>query len=135
MGGCVTVSVLPLAVWLVSGLDHELSSESCRPPYASIAGNKLVQGTPVCSVYDQCSHYTVPALDMMISSNTAIIHTSFPLKWYPYSLSNSDIFCTLTASLKGVASPISPLLADTCSRRHQKDSMTCSTLPCKHSMR
>lgn len=39
--------------------------------------------------------------------------TSFPLRWYPYSDSRFDTFCTLTASLNGVASPISPLFAET----------------------
>ena len=43
-----------------------------------------------------------------------ILYTSFPCFWYPYSTRSLEILATFTASLNGVASPISPLLHPTC---------------------
>ena len=50
----------------------------------------------------------------MVEKKSFILFTSFPCFWYPYSTRSLEILATFTASLNGVASPISPLLQPTC---------------------
>lgn len=65
---------------------------------------------------DQNSNKFICRQYYTITVNSSVL-TSFPLRWYPYSASKLETFCTLTASLKGVASPISPLFAETCKKK------------------
>ena len=55
----------------------------------------------------------MPYKDIYCNMWFQIFFTSFPCFWYPYSTRSLEILATFTASLNGVASPISPLLQPT----------------------
>lgn len=71
---------------------------------------------------------------LMCEEEVCVCVTSFPLRWYPYSDSRFDTFWTLTASLNGVASPISPLFAETWNPT-DKNKRTCKSKDRAHTLK